>query len=147
LRDGGLIPLCLVFILLLNYSIIINGQPHNHIVPKRGIHQGDPLSPYFFIICTKAMSSMLDNSARRGAITGIPISRRGTSINHLLFADDSLLFCHANLQEWRHIQGLLARYEAASGQQPNREKTSIFFSRNTREEVRDTLSMGVGSTN
>jgi hypothetical protein len=67
------------------YSILINGQPHSHIVPKRGIRQGDPLSPYFFIICTEAMSSTLNNSARRGAITGIPISRRGTSINHLLF--------------------------------------------------------------
>jgi len=102
------------------YSIIINGQTHGHIVPKRGLRQGDPLSPYFFTICAKAMSSMLHNSVRRGDITGIPISRGGTRINHLLFADDSLLFCHANLQEWRHIQGLLARYEAASSQQLNR---------------------------
>jgi len=41
------------------YSILINGQPHGHIVPTRGIRQGDPLSLYFFIICAEVMSSML----------------------------------------------------------------------------------------
>jgi hypothetical protein len=59
----------------MTYSILINGQPHGHIVPKRGLCQGDPLSPYFFIIYAEAMSSMLHNSVRRGDITGIPISR------------------------------------------------------------------------
>jgi hypothetical protein len=97
------------------YSILINGQPHRHIVPTRGIRQGDPLSPYFFILCAEAMSSMMHQAAREGRITGIPITRGGTWINHLLFVDDSLLFCRANLQESGNIQALLAFYEAASG--------------------------------
>ncbi|XP_062152877.1 uncharacterized protein LOC133861169 [Alnus glutinosa] len=45
------------------------------LVPTRGIRQGDPPSPYFFIICAEAMSSMLQNLARVGAITGVPIVR------------------------------------------------------------------------
>lgn len=98
-----------------SYSILINGQPQGHIVPMHGIRQGDPLSPYFFILCAEAMSSMMNQAEREGGITGIPITRGGTSINHLLFADDSLLFCRANLRDRDRIQDLLSCYEAASG--------------------------------
>lgn len=115
----------------ITYSIIINGHPHGHIVPTRGVRQGDPLSPYFFILCAEALSSLLHHVGRKGGITGVPITRGGISINHLLFADDSLLFFRANLREWGRIQELLAIYEKASGQKLNREKTSLFFSRNT----------------
>jgi hypothetical protein len=91
---------------------------------------------------------MLQNSAREGAITGVPISRGGLRIHHLLFADDSLLFCRANLREWDHIQRLLCTYEEASGQQLNREKTTLFFSRNTLTVDRSNIvqSTGVLST-
>jgi len=76
-----------------SFSILIKGQPHGHIVPTRGIRQGDQLCPYFFILCAEAMSSLLHQTKRMGEITGIPITRGGTTINHLFFADDSLLFC------------------------------------------------------
>jgi hypothetical protein len=46
-----------------SYSILINGQPNGWITPTRGIRQSDPLSPYFFIMCAKAMSSMLNHAA------------------------------------------------------------------------------------
>jgi hypothetical protein len=74
---------------------------------------------------------MLQCSMRNGEITGVLISRGGTCIHHLIFADDSLLFCRANLREWRTIQAFLEWYEGASGQQLNRDKTSLFFSHNT----------------
>jgi hypothetical protein len=79
-----------------SYSILINGQPYGHIVPIRGIREGDPLFPYFFILCAEAMSSMLHHAKREGHITCIPITRGGIRINHLFFADDSLLFCQEN---------------------------------------------------
>jgi hypothetical protein len=42
-----------------SYAILINGQPHGRIVPSKGIQQGDPLSPYFFILCAEGLSTML----------------------------------------------------------------------------------------
>jgi hypothetical protein len=60
-------------------------------------------------------------------------------LNHLFFADDSLLFCKANIDEWVHIQQVLEIYEKASGQKLNREKTSIFFSKNTNTAVKNHL--------
>lgn len=81
------------------YLILLNGQPQGHIVPSRALRQGDPLSPYLFILCTEALSSLIRKAEDEGRISGVPISRGGIRINHLFFADDSLLFCKANLRE------------------------------------------------
>jgi len=142
------ITLLMTCVRTVSYSILINGQPHGKIVPSRGLRQGDPLSPYFFILCAEAMSSMLHKAAREGTISGVAILRVGTTINQLFFADDSVLFCRAKLEEWWKIREILACYEAASRQGINRDKTSIFFSRNTKSDIRSSLisDIGVAST-
>jgi len=70
---------------------------------------------------------------------GCPNFLGGTRIHHLFFADDSLLFYRANRREWRRVQEILADYELASGQKINREKTSIFFSKNTTSEAKEEI--------
>ena len=69
-------------------------------------------------------------------------------INHLFFADDSLLFYRANEVEWARVQEILETYERALGQQLNRVKTLIFFNKNTMEETRSFILslVGVNST-
>jgi len=89
---GALIGLLMTCVRSVSYSILIDGQPHGHIIPTMGVRQGDPLSSYFFILCAEAMSSLLHFKERSGLLSGIPIGRSGISINHLFFADDSLLF-------------------------------------------------------
>jgi hypothetical protein len=125
------VSLIMICVRSVTYSIVINGQPVGNIIPSRGLRQGDPISPYLFILCAEALSAMLNQAERMGVITGVPTSKRGPRLSHLFFADDSLLFCKANSVEWRRLTKILEKYEEASGQKLNRDKTSIFFSRNT----------------
>uniref|UniRef100_A0A2N9GDB5 Reverse transcriptase domain-containing protein n=1 Tax=Fagus sylvatica TaxID=28930 RepID=A0A2N9GDB5_FAGSY len=114
-----------------SYSILVNGEPHGYIKPSRGLRQGDPLSPYLFLLCAEGLHSLIQKEKNAGTLKGVSISRGGPKITHLFFADDSLLFCKATTGDVDRIQSILSQYEKASGQQINRQKTTIFFSKST----------------
>ncbi|XP_023891658.1 uncharacterized protein LOC112003691 [Quercus suber] len=98
---------------------------------QRGLRQGDPLSPYLFLLCAKGLSALLHHAAERHAIHGIAVCRKALRISHLFFADNSLVFCRANLEECNDLQRIFTLYEVASGQQLNKAKTALYFSKNT----------------
>ena len=83
--DDRWVQLAMMCVRTVSFSVLINGQPHGHINPSRGIRQGDPLSPYFFILCAEGLSSLLNQAEVDRSITGIPIPKGGTRINHLFF--------------------------------------------------------------
>jgi hypothetical protein len=64
------------------YSILINGHPYGKIISTRGIRQGDPLFPYFFIFYAESLSIVMNKVEKKGIVTGLPIARGGTKINH-----------------------------------------------------------------
>ena len=84
------------------------------IFSTRGIQQGDPISPYFFLICAEVLSSLLQHAKRTSSIYGVPASKRWPKHSHLFFTDDNLLFSKANSVEWRRVMRQLEKYESAS---------------------------------
>ena len=127
-----------------SYSLLINGEPRGHITPSRGLRQGDPISPYLFLLCAEGLNGLLNKAAAQGEIHGVSICWRGPKLTHLFFADDSLLFCRATQAECHKIQDILNIYEKASGQQLNRTKTTIFFSHNTSQATQDDIKNILG---
>jgi hypothetical protein len=142
------ISLIMMCVTTVNYSILVNGDPCGSITPSRGLRQGDPISPYLFLICAEALSAMMAKANREGLLLGVPTSKRGPKISHLFFTDDSLLFCRSNTTQWNSLTHILQLYEMASGQKMNSNKTAIFFSKNTSSSDKEQILgiSGVPST-
>ena len=114
-----------------SYSLLINGEPTGLITPTRGLRPRDPISPYLFLLCAEGLNGVLKTVANQGDIHGVSLCCRGPKITNLFFVDDSLLFCKATRVECQKIQDISWLYEKASSQKLNREKTTLFFSKNT----------------
>jgi hypothetical protein len=121
-----------------SYRFKVNGNLTDTVVPGRGLRQGDPISPYLFLLCAEGFSALIHAAEARGEISGIKFARNAPSVNHLLFADDSMLLLEATKEGAVAINSILQRYEEASGQVINRDKSAILFSNNTpRRTYRD----------
>lgn len=69
----------------ISFSIMINGQAKGFFKPQRTLRQGDPLSPYLFLLCAESLSHMLTTALRQGNISGCQISSSCPKISHLFF--------------------------------------------------------------
>ncbi|KAL0448870.1 UNVERIFIED_CONTAM: putative mitochondrial protein [Sesamum latifolium] len=115
------VRLLLMLVSTVNYSFVLNGETFGLVRPSRGIRQGDPLSPYLFLFCAEALSGMFKAAESSGLIQGVRVARGAPRISHLLFADDTLVFCEATAASFHGIRMILDRYAQASGQIINLE--------------------------
>lgn len=138
------VSLIMECITTVSYSILVNGESKGMIKPSRGLRQGDPLPPYLFLFCAEGLNAILKQAADVGEIQGFSISRRGPKLTHLFFTNDCLLLFRSSLEECEKIQELLAIYENASRQMVNKDKTTLFFSKNTEEDIKKTIKLSLG---
>jgi hypothetical protein len=78
-----------------DYTVLLNGEKVGPVIPGRGLRQGDPLSPYLFILCAEGLSSLIGRAESSGDLTGTAICKGAPRVTHLLFADDCFLFFKA----------------------------------------------------
>lgn len=119
-----------------SYRVRYNSKVTEAFYPQRGLRQGDPLSPYLFIICAEAFSIMLQQAELDHSIEGVQICTGAPRINHLFFADDSLIVMKASAASVSRLQQILALYEDQSGQKINRDKSSAFLSKKTSQQYK-----------
>ena len=86
-----------------SYRVKVNGNLFDVFVPERGLRQGDPLSPYRFLLCAEGFSALLNAAESAGLITGVKICANAPSISHLLFADDLLILIRANTENAQQL--------------------------------------------
>lgn len=126
-------------------SFIVNREVKEYVIPQRGIRQGDPLSPYLFFLCSEGFSNLLQKAATEQKVVGMKISRQGPRLTHLIFADNSLIFCKANSQNAVELKRILKVYERGTGRLINLEKSSIIFSNNLEQEAKVEISQALGN--
>ena len=127
-----------------DYSVLVNSEQVGPIIPGVGLRQGDPLSPYLFIICAEGLSTLIRDAESCGELTCTKICRRAPTISHLLFANDCFLFFKADENHTNVMQNILTTYESASGQAISLPKSEFFCSRNVPDPLKQTITNILG---
>lgn len=78
----------------ISYKYQVNGFLSECLLPHRGLRQGDPLSPYLFIIVFDVLSRMLSQGRNSNVLQGVNLAAN-VPLTHLFFADDVLLFAQS----------------------------------------------------
>lgn len=118
-------------------QVLINGRKMETFHPTRGIRQGDPMSPYIFILYMERLSRTILNSVEHRLWDLIKICTTGPNLSHLLFANDLTLFVKANMKNCNIIVSTLLQFRELSGQKVNFGKSRVIFSKNYQRQIRD----------
>lgn len=127
---------CVKYVL---YYFRVNQELDGPIKTSRGLRQSDPLSPYLFVLRAHGLSSLFNAYETRGFFRGEKIAPTSPSMSHLFFANDSLVFFRATMEEGARVKECLYLYEKASGKLINYDKSPLSFSPNTHLMFMDTI--------
>ncbi|VFQ83814.1 unnamed protein product [Cuscuta campestris] len=106
-------------------SILINGTPAGFFQMKRGVKQGDPLSPLLFFINSEGFTRMI-NLHMKSTYLGSYNTGNHPLISHLAFADDLVVFLNGDTRNLKKFRRILEDYQKGSGQQVNLNKSSFY---------------------
>lgn len=121
---------------LLFFSVLANSSPTRLFQLSRGLWQGDPLSPFLFTMVVEALSALLLKAKECGPIGGFKAGSEDLAITHLQFADDTIFFKFANMEEVVAVKRFLACFELSSGLKLNLSKSMMVGVSCTEEVVR-----------
>ena len=110
-----------------NTSILVNGGALERFEPSRGIRQGDPLSPYIFILCMEYLGHLIEQKCVNGDWVPLKASKDNLGFSHLLFADDIILFSKADERGCEAILDVLGKFCREFGQKISLDKSRILF--------------------
>ena len=112
-------------ITIASFLVLVNGSLEGFFKSSKGLRQGDPLSPYLFVLGMEVFSILIDKVIAEGFLSGFKLANRMgemVQITHLLFADDTLVFCRDSKEQMAHLSWILVWFEAFSSLNINLEK-------------------------
>lgn len=109
------------------YTVLLNGQSFGFFQSSRGLKQGDPLSPTLFIIAVKVLARSLNSLYSETHFKGYGMPKWSPEVNHLSYADDTILFCSGHPASMRKMMKVFRRYGSVSGQMINLDKSLVYL--------------------
>ena len=108
------------------FSICVNGELTGFFASKRGVRQGDPLSPFLFLIAMEAFSRSLSKAVLHPKFD-FHLKFKAINLSHLCFANDIFLFAKGNATSVQITIDELVKFEAFSRMQVNKQKSAMFL--------------------
>ena len=136
----NLIEIMMSYISSVSTSILFNGGSLEPFLPTRGIRQGDPLSPYIFILCMDFLGQLIQEKCEAKVWCLVKASRSGPSFSHLFFANDLMLFAKADAENCIAIREVLDNFCSLSRQTVSEAKSRVYFSPNIDPSDKEALS-------
>ncbi|KAL0308182.1 UNVERIFIED_CONTAM: hypothetical protein Sangu_2990100 [Sesamum angustifolium] len=130
-------------LLAASFSVSLNGSIHGFFKGGRGLRQGDPMSPYLFVLVMEIWNLLLKFRIKEATDFQYHWKCKDIGLINLCFADDVLLFCKAHLPSIIVISDALNEFAALSGLKINPAKSQIIFSRAVQQERQDPRLLGV----
>ncbi|CAA7020367.1 unnamed protein product [Microthlaspi erraticum] len=115
------------------FIVSVNGNSGGFFESKKGLRQGDPLSPYLFVLAMEVFSKLLQSRFDAGYIHYHPKTEE-LNISHLMFADDVMVFFDRGTSSLHGISEALDDFASWSGLQMNKDKTQLFHAGVTHSE-------------
>lgn len=130
-------------------SVLVNGVPTKEFSPKRGLRQGDPLSPLLFNLVAEVLHKLIEKGVAEGIIDPILINKNGFQISHLQYADDTIIFLRNDFSSIQGIKSILRVFQCLTGLKINFHKSTLYGfyeSQETLMEWADFLGCDIGSS-
>nr|KAJ0193757.1 hypothetical protein LSAT_V11C800390710 [Lactuca sativa] len=107
-------------------SVLINGVPTKEFPITKGVRQGDPLSPFFFIIAMEGLNVAMRSAIQNSLYSGISLPNNGPSIYHLFYADDVLFVGDWSISNFKNLSRTLKCFHVVSGLNVNFHKSKVY---------------------
>ncbi|KAL4560381.1 hypothetical protein LXL04_032531 [Taraxacum kok-saghyz] len=118
-------------------SVLINGSATKEFPISKGVRQGDPMSPFLFIIAMEGLNTVMKSATQQNLFQGIAIPNSDVSISHLFYADDALFVGEWNISNFNNLSRILRCFNASSGLKVNFHKSQVYGFGVAKQEVAD----------